>query len=323
MSASAPNSVKRRDMPEALAVAFPACMDSTDWPMFRCSSPSSPSVFLEVADWLRCSSWLRVAGSRPSWRRYSSSRLESLSTSYRRAVRSSEEISLNSSWLARAAVTPSTTLFWPVSASWRICRAAVSTATSNGTAISARPSSINPLNDLGRAHCMAHSSRKAPADVSSPRLAGEALLPGQCSLHDGIEVIELRPPAQHGADLVGAGNQHRRVARPTGFLTDRQWTAGHPFDALQHFSHAISTTIADVQYLGDASLAQVGEGVQVRCGEVLDVYVVADSSAVLRREVGTVDGNVRPLADHGLAGDLDQQGRFRRGLADPAAGIRA
>jgi len=52
-------------------------------------------------------------------------------------------------------LTPSTTIFCPVSASARICSAAVSTATRSGTAISARPRSINPLNDLGRAQCIA------------------------------------------------------------------------------------------------------------------------------------------------------------------------
>src|SRR3569832_1649252 len=275
MSASAPNSVKRRDMPEALAVAFPACMDSTDWPMFRCSSPSSPSVFLEVADWLRCASWMRAAVSRPSWRRYSSSRLEAVSTSYRRAVRSNEEISLNSSWLARAAVTPSTSIFWPVSASWRICSAAVSTATSNGTAISARPSSINPLNDLGRAHCMAHSSRKRPpvwaGGGSSPRVAGEPLFPLQRGLHDRVEVIELRAPAQLGTDAVGAGDQNRRIARPACFLTNCERPAGNTFDAFEHFSDAVATTIADVQDYWSASLTQVGQGGEMGGRQVLDM----------------------------------------------------
>ena len=69
-------------------------------------------------------------------------------------MRSSEAICPNSAWLARASVTPWITIFWPVSARSRICSAAVSTATSSGTAISARPTSISPLNDLGRPHCM-------------------------------------------------------------------------------------------------------------------------------------------------------------------------
>ena len=50
LSARAARSLKRRDMPDALAVPFPACMDITDWPMFRCSSPSSPKVWRELAD---------------------------------------------------------------------------------------------------------------------------------------------------------------------------------------------------------------------------------------------------------------------------------
>ena len=68
-----------------------------------------------------------------------------------RVLRSTAAISANSSWLARVARTPSTTSFSLVAAISRICTAAFSTAISSGTAISARPSSIRPESDFGRA----------------------------------------------------------------------------------------------------------------------------------------------------------------------------
>jgi len=197
----------------------------------------------------------------PSWRRYSSRRFGSFRTSYRRAVRSREEIWLNSSWLARAAVTPSTTIFCPVSASARICSAAVNTATRSGTAISARPRSINPLNDLGRAQCIAAFYPEELSSVS-PRLASEPLLPLQRGLYDGVQVIEAGLPAQFGSNAVRACDENGRIAGATGFsriVRECPRRARRSSALLARYNVAIPY----VQYLRRAAFSQVREGIEM------------------------------------------------------------
>ena len=91
-------------------------------------------------------------------------------------------------WRARRS-RPCTTIFCPVSASSRICRTAVKMAASSGTAINARPSSIRPLKDLGRPHCMRSAFYKGSIipRVSEPMLfprvakAGAAPRRASCS----------------------------------------------------------------------------------------------------------------------------------------------
>ena len=58
----------------------------------------------------------------------------------------------------------------------------------------------------------------------------------------------------------------------------------------------------------------------MRRGEVLDVQIVAHAGAIRCRVVAAEHGHMRTLADHGLAGDLGQQGRSRRRLADAPLG---
>src|SRR5437660_1697819 len=115
------------------------------------------------------------------------------------------------------------TIFVPLSARSRICSTAVSRAINSGTAINARPTSISPVNDLGRPHRMKAFYRaglptcprlQTRSRGHSPGVAQQPLLPGERAAHDAIEVIEARPPAELGADAIGARHQRSRVPGP-------------------------------------------------------------------------------------------------------------
>src|SRR5579862_4438645 len=111
-------------------------------------------------------------------------------------------------------------------------------AASSGPAISARPSSIKPLRDLGRAHCMEAilpgvrkeclrmatcrrpSTTGACARHSSPGIPLQSALPFKRGAHDCIEIIEARLPAKLLADALGAGDERRGVARAARQLLD-------------------------------------------------------------------------------------------------------
>src|SRR5579864_8997292 len=107
-------------------------------------------------------------------------------------------------------------------------------AASSGPAISARPSSIKPLRDLGRAHCMgailpgvgkeclrmATWCRPSATEHSSPGIPLHPALPFKRGAHDRIEIIEARLPAKLFANALGAGDESRGVAGATWLLLD-------------------------------------------------------------------------------------------------------
>src|SRR5579862_1193490 len=255
----------------------------------------------------------------------------SCNTACRRAVRSREAIWPNSAWLARAAVTPSTTIFWPVSARSRICKTAFRMATTSGTAISARPRSIKPLNDLGRHHQrMGRHSTGAPAGsslncvaVALPGVALQALLPGVRGPHDSVEVIEARLPTELGTDALRLRHQRRRVARAARLLTHGELAARHPLDARQYLAHAVAVSVADIERGRGTAFTQPVEGVQVRRRQVLHVNVIAYSGAVGGRVIGAEYRHLWTPADRRLAGNFDQKRGVGRRLTDATAGVRA
>src|SRR6202163_2255461 len=222
------------------------------------------------------------------------------------------------------------TIFVPVSARLRICSMAVRSATRSGTAINARPTSISPLNDLGRPHRMrpilpgALPTRlrlQTRLRVRSPGVAQQPLLPGERAAHDGVEIVEPWAPEELGPDAAGARHQRSGIPGSARLLENRQSLSRHPFDALQNLPHAVAVAVADVESGGGAPAAQVAQGIHVSRRQVLDVDVVAHAGAVGGGIVGAEDRDVRSLAESGFAGDLDQQRRVRGGLADAAAGI--
>src|SRR5690242_17241707 len=90
-----------------------------------------------------------------------------------------------------AVCTPSRTSSSLAFASVRIWIAASMTATSSGPAMSARPSSMRPLSDLGLGR-----------RIQLPGLLLQTALPLERGTNDGVDVVELRRPAEHGTHLV-------------------------------------------------------------------------------------------------------------------------
>src|SRR5690348_11019954 len=195
----------------------------------------------------------------------------------------------------------------PVSARTRIWRRAVTIAVSSGTAIRPRPTSIKPLSDLGRAHCMdafyrggvltvcnqrqpvgrwrQGPCRGAPVAGSLgqpalPRVLLKLPLPFEGGEDNGVEIVEPRPPAELAADALGARDERRRVARATRLLADVELCTRRALDRGEHLAHAVAVTIAHIERGGRATAAQIVERVDVRGGEVADVQVVAYAGAV-------------------------------------------
>src|SRR6185437_5503839 len=186
------------------------------------------------------------------------------------------------------------TIFWPVVASVRICRAAVMMATSSGRARSASPKSIRPLRDLGRTHCI--------RVILRPRLFQQPPFPGEGGAHDGVEIVEPGLPFELLADAIGARHQGGRVTRAPRLFQDLQAGAGHPLNTLEHFPDAVAVSVADVENGRVSASAQIVERIEMRRRQVLDMDVVAYSRAVRSRIVGTENRHVSALADCRLAG---------------------
>src|SRR5215510_4830999 len=178
----------------------------------------------------------------------------------------------------RAACTPSDTSNWLVRVSERIWMTASTTAISSGTAISARPSSMRPVRDFGRAHFIVCSNARIPGWL--PGFPLQSLFPIQRGAHDGVDVVEFRLPAEDVTHLVRLGDQRRRITRTARFLAHREFDTGDFLDARDHFADAVAVTVAAVRDQRFTSVAQVGQGVDVCGGEVFDMDVVAYPGAI-------------------------------------------
>src|SRR5579875_953691 len=227
-----------------------------------------------------------------------------------------------------------------VSARRRICSAALTIATSSGTAITARPRSIRLLKDLGRSIVIAcgqllsgtapvrdpnrmRAGHRAPeVGATLPRIAQQSLLPGERGADDRVEIVEPRLPAERRADPLGASDEQGRIAFAARLLPDREPSAADALDTRKHFTDAVAVAVAAVEHGRLAATAQVVQSVEVRAGQVLDMDVVAHTGPVGRRIIRPEDAHVRPLADGGFAGDFDEERCLGRRLSDAAGGVR-
>src|ERR1039458_7095918 len=126
---------------------------------------------------------------------------------------------------------------------------------------------------------------------------------------DGVEVLELRAPVERSANAIDIGHQRGRIARsPSANLYDKIASADPPH-RVDHLEHRRSATVAAVEGGALAAAAQIAKRGRMRPREVADVDIVADAGAVGCRIVGAEDVDPGPLAERGLAGDLDQMGR--------------
>ena len=253
-------------------------------------------------------------------------------------MRSSEAICANRSWLARAAATPSSTSFWPRVGERADLQARVDDGEQQRHGDQRQAEQHQTVQGFGARP--AHGARivtacRAAANLqwlpacatpagSLPGLALELPLPVQRGAHDRVQIVQLRAPAEEGADPVGAGDQDRGIAGAAGRFDHLEGvslrSARRSPAPRARCSRGRSRSSA---YCGSAAAAQVIEGLQVRrwpdlrrgCSRARPCH----PAWVVRAE----NRHVRALADRCLAGHLDQQGRLSGRLADAAVRIRS
>src|SRR5262249_15155340 len=157
----------------------------------------------------------------------------------------------------------------------------------------------------------------------SPWLAQQLLLPIPGRAHDRVEIVQARLPAELRADSVGTGDEGRRIAGAAPSLMHLQPATGDPLHAREHLPYAVAVTVADVERGRGATATQPGERIAVRCGEILDVNVIADAGAICRRIVGAEDLDRVAFPCGRFAGHLDEECRIWGCLSNAAARVGA
>src|SRR4051794_12101301 len=148
------------------------------------------------------------------------------------------------------------------------------------------------------------------------------LEPRPCVGDHRLDLRLARDPAQLVADLLRRRHQRRGIARAPALLVDRDLPSGHRARGVDHLAHREAGAVAEVVDLVHAGLRRALEAEDVRLPEVLDVDVVPDRGAVIRRVVRPEHGHVLPLAGGGLEHERDQVRLGLVVLAEVAAGPR-
>ena len=118
-------------------------------------------------------------------------------------------------------------------------------------------------------------------------------VPGPCALHDAVDGLKFRHPAEFAFDLVGPGDEPRGVSGSARFFDDLDGLAGDAFARGDDFTDAGSAASAEIEK--GALFHSEREHV---CGrEIKDVDVIANAGAVRRLVVGAVDFDVILLAE--------------------------
>src|SRR5580704_3729714 len=119
--------------------------------------------------------------------------------------------------------------------------------------------------------------------------AGAAMLPFQRMLDDGLQVVELRCPAQQGADAAGIGDDGGGIAGTPAAGGDLEIDARNALDGIDHLEHREAAAVAAIQGQRGAAAAQMPQCVRMRAHQIRHVNVVADAGAVRGLVVGAED----------------------------------
>ena len=151
----------------------------------------------------------------------------------------------------------------------------------------------------------------------------QRLFPRKRVGYDGVDVVELRLPAEFRPGALGIGDDRRRIARPPAADAHVEIVADDALHRVDHLQHRIALAVAAIGDQARSARSQPLQRKQVRLGQIPDVDVVAHTGAVGGRIVGAEDLHVRPLRCCGLAGDLDQVRRALGRLPGASLGIGA
>src|SRR5262245_27543320 len=202
----------------------------------------------------------------------------------------------NTSPATTSTPAPTATAVWPKSSGTRSPRAAAS------------PNDHGrwTMDDGGWSGCLDHPpSSIVHRPSSSPEVAGrKAGEPVPGGADDSVYAGELGAPAQLVLGQVGAGDQDRRVGGAARRFDGRDLTAGDAAGGRDDLAHGIAAAVAQV--VDPAAAVDRAEREDMRVGEVDDVNVVADASAVGGWIVGAVDLDPWPPPEAGLEDEWDQ-----------------
>src|SRR5262245_16126117 len=130
------------------------------------------------------------------------------------------------------------------------------------------------------APCVVAVMSRATASVATAIAVRVALVPAPRGLEDRAQALPLRLPAQERARLVGAGDEHRRIAGAPLAERVRHALLRDPLGLLDDLLDGVAAAGAEVDgFRRHLALAQLDEREAVRLREIDDVDVVADARA--------------------------------------------
>src|SRR6187455_1856398 len=95
--------------------------------------------------------------------------------------------------------------------------------------------------------------------------------------------VKLGNPVKLSGNLVGIGDEHRRIARPPRRNSNRDIRSGYVLDGADHFKDGVSPVGAS-KVIRDTTVAQIAEYLHMRASDVGHMNEVADA--------GPIDGGV-------------------------------
>src|SRR5262245_7667965 len=125
---------------------------------------------------------------------------------------------------------------------------------------------------------------------------------------DGLQIVKARLPYESGTDPVARGHDLCRVARPPRCELDLEVDARNTLDSVDHVQHRKTAAVTAIERHRSATVAQIGERIDMRCDEIGDVNIIPDAGAIRRRVVGAEDIHFRPPPERRFDRDLDEMG---------------
>ena len=113
-------------------------------------------------------------------------------------------------------------------------------------------------------------------------------------LHDRVEIVELRRPAELRAQAPAVGDDRGRIACAAAGEPHGKVAPAHALDRLDHLQNRGAVPIAAVERLAFAAAAQMPQRRQMGAREIGDMDVIADAGAVGRVVVGAKNLHAGP-----------------------------
>ena len=151
----------------------------------------------------------------------------------------------------------------------------------------------------------------------------EFLVPLPRGLDDRLQRLETRGPPEHFLCSCVVSHKACGVSGPAVSPLDGELSSADLAHHFDDFRHRVALIVAQIERRTVVALAKIFESENVGVGQVGDVNVVADASAVRRRIVVAENADRIPLALGGEDDERDQMELFFVGLTDFGVGICA